>query len=269
MKRRTVALSALVFAVAAATAAAAPETFIVDIGSPNNITNVFNEAGKAGNYHLWGLGGLVYLAGGTGDNELVGNGSCPPNRYNTTGFDDANGQWDQYCDTGFRQQSNKTAGVLIGGGGVNTIIGTGGPNALVSGPNDPGTPKSPSASDKFGNFIFGGPVLDGILAVQGSSAIFPGAGTNVVDARGPDPDFIECQVGDKNTTVYAETFDTVLNCAHVLFKDPLVAPSATHPPARDNFLKKAVSKKAHGKKAHGKKPHGKQHSSRTRGGRRP
>ena len=120
--------------------------------------------------------------------------------------------------------------MLIGGGGVNTIFGTGGPNAISSGGDDPGTPNSPSSSSPFGNYIYGGPVADAILALAGSSAIYPRTGTNVIDARGPDPDYIRCRVGDRRTTVYAEHYDTVLNCAHVYDTNPLVVPSATTPP---------------------------------------
>ncbi|MGO9959548.1 MAG: hypothetical protein ACLP50_26825 [Solirubrobacteraceae bacterium] len=225
-----IALAMSAMAAAAQATTCTGSCIYVDIGSPNNTINLFNEAGKAGNYHLWGLGGVVYLAGGTGNNELVGNGSCPPSLYNTTGFDNGTQEWDAYCNTGAQQSYKTTAGVLLGGGGVNTIFGTGGANAISSGTDDPGTPKSPNASSPFGNYIYGGPFADGILALVGSSAIYPGTGTNIIDARGADPDYIDCHVGDKGTTVYAETYDTVVNCAHVYHSNPLVAPSATTPP---------------------------------------
>jgi hypothetical protein len=204
-------------------AAAQAENYTVFIGSPGN--DIINEAGQAGNFHLWGLGGFNALAGGQGDNELVGNGSCPANLYNTKGYDNASEQWDSYCNTG--QLSGSTGAVLVGGGGVNTIIGSGGVNIIASGPDHP--------SSGTGNYIYGGPVGDVIAAVAGSSTIYEGLGHNLIDARGPYVDYIYCTKGDKNTTVYAEKYDVIQYCAHVIYGNPGQAP-ALDPPLKTSSI---------------------------------
>jgi hypothetical protein len=240
----------------AAPAAAQAENFTVYIGSPSN--DVFNESGQAGNFHLWGLGGFNGLAGGKGDNELVGNGSCPPSKYNTTGYDNATQQWDSYCDTGPIMGS--TGAVLVGGGGVNTIIGSGGRNVIAAGPDNP--------SSGTGNYIYGGPVGDVIAAMQGSSTIYPGAGTNVIDARGPNVDYIYCVKGDKNTTVYAEKYDVIVNCAHVIYGNPPFTPSMKPALAQSTVTQAAAlvnattastkyTSRTHTAKKHKAKKHGK------------
>jgi hypothetical protein len=242
----------------AAPAAAQAENFTVYIGSPGN--DVLNESGQAGNFHLWGLGGFNALAGGKGDNELVGNGSCPPSKYDTMGYDNATQQWDAYCGTG--QIKGAPGAVLVGGGGVNTIIGSGGPNVIASGPDNP--------SSGTGNYIYGGPVGDVIAAMQGSSTIYPGGGTNVIDARGPDVDYIYCVKGDKNTTVYAEKYDVIVNCAHVVYGNPTLAPSMRPALTRStvsyaatlvNSVRKHESTTKSGKKHASKKHVGKKHVS--------
>jgi hypothetical protein len=133
------------------------------------------------------------------------------------GDDNATQQWDAYCSTG--QIAGAPGAVLVGGGGVNTIIGSGGRNVIVSGPDHPST--------GTGNYIYGGPVGDLIAAVPGSSTIYPGAGTNVIDTRSPYVDYVYCVAGDKNTTVYAEHYDVIRNCAHVIYGNPSAAISTT------------------------------------------
>jgi hypothetical protein len=208
VRRKGLLLAPLAVLALAAPAAAQAENSTVYIGSPGN--DVFNEHGQPGNFRLWGLGGFNGLAGGQGDNYLVGNGSCPASKYNTMGYDNATEQWDAYCSAG--QISGAPGAVLVGGGGVNTIIGSGGPNVIASGPDNP--------SSGTGNYIYGGPVGDAIAAIQGSSTIYPGAGTNVIDARGPDVDYIYCVKGDKHTVVYAERYDVIVNCARVVYGNP-------------------------------------------------
>ena len=205
---------AVLLVMAAPAVAAQMETWTVLIGSPAN--DVFNESGQAGNFRIYGLGGFNAEAGGKGDNWLVGNGHCPSSKYNTKGYDNASGEWDAYCDTG--QISGAPGAVLVGGGGVNTIFGSGGPNVIVAGPDVPSTGS--------GNYIYGGPVADLIAAQQGSSTIYPGAGTNYIDARSPAVDDIYCVKGDRNTTVYAEHYDVIVNCAHVYYSNPPSIPSA-------------------------------------------
>ena len=172
--------------------------------------DVINMAGIDGNFRLWGLGGFNALVGGRGDNLLVGNGHCPPDHEDTTGYDNASQRWDDYCSTD--AIPGAPGAILIGGEGVNTIVGSGGPNVIVAGADKP--------SPGYGNTILGGPAGNLILSLRGSSLIYPGPGHNLVDTRGSGSDSVICQPGDTRTVVYADREDQVHNCSRVVFHAP-------------------------------------------------
>lgn len=172
--------------------------------------DVINMAGMDGNFRLWGLGGFNALLGGRGDNLLVGNGHCPPDHEDTTGYDNASQRWDDYCSTDAIPDA--PGAILIGGEGVNTILGSGGPNLIVAGPDKP--------FQGYGNTIDGGPAGNLIISLHGSSLIYPGPGHNLVDTRGSGSDSVICQHGDTHTVVYADREDQVHNCSRVVFHAP-------------------------------------------------
>lgn len=273
--KRMLVLAGLVAVVSLTTAAqAAAENFTVKIGSTRSDLLV-GSGGKYPNYHLWGIatssGDTDFLVGGTGDNQIVANGAClNPALYGTTGYDDSTGQYDAYCSITYQRG---TLDFLFGGGGTNWIYGGGGLTFTVTGPLDPGTPKSPPATATFGNYVTGGMFGgDTTFALRGSSKVIENAGTssspNYVDARGSDPDYIQClKAGDPYTFVYAEPYDTVVGCAaqNVFYKNPpgWLANEKPTAPAKDPPSKKRAKKHAAKKHARTKKHARKQTHSRN------
>ena len=215
MKKKVLFLALPVFACSSAAAVAAGGWTVV-IGTSGNDT--INESGNTGNYRIWGLAGHDVLTGSQGSNFIVGDGHCRENNNAVT-----TGQDDEYCDTA--EVKGDAGDELTGGGGDNVEIGGGGPN-VIRGGNGHNTIFAGSATNGTsagtGNLIYGGQHGDAIDAVSGTSAIYPGAGTNYVDTQGAadHKDYVYCIKGDKGTTVYAKPSDVVQNCAHVSRSNP-------------------------------------------------
>jgi Ca2+-binding RTX toxin-like protein len=199
-KRESSLGAVLVLAVLAAAAVAATSWTVI-IGTSGNDT--INEAGKSGNYRLWGLAGRDVLTGGTGNNVLVGDGSCPPGA-----------RTDTYCqintipgDGGDTIRGGSGSNWIYGGGGPNTLYGGTGPNYIQAGPST--------------NVIHGGSGGDAINATVGTSTIYTGTGTNVVNTQNGRVDHVYCSSG--KDTVYADRIDVLSHCAKVIYTRPAIA----------------------------------------------
>jgi hypothetical protein len=191
---------AVLGAAGVSSAALADPGWITIINSGHAAT--IDEHANAGNYRIWGLGYAKLIRGGKGDNELVGDGHCPSGTTDT-----------DYCDTSPIPGSG--AGHEIdGGGGDNAIYSGYGPNEILRG----GQGHNYIQSAPTSSTIYGGPTGDAINATQGTTTVYPGKGTNAVDARSPQVDTVICT--GKNDYVLAYRHDVVKGCAHVAYYGP-------------------------------------------------
>jgi hypothetical protein len=206
VQRRTLALTAVIFGVAAATALAANVTgdgTLVGSTGPDNI------AAGNGNDTIFGLGtpnGTTdNIAAGTGSDVIDGGGHCTgvapgdyPNGLNQSGACE-DGQTAPNCG-----QENISAG-----SGADTIMGDCGPNNISVGNGQdkiyaPGGPNN----IRVGNGL---DVIDLSQETAGPNQIITGTGSVRVYAQNGQVDHIVC--GSKATVVYVDSHDiTSKNC---------------------------------------------------------
>jgi Ca2+-binding RTX toxin-like protein len=129
----------------------------------------------------------------------VGDGHCPP------GATDVD-----YCD--FDPTPGDGGDTLTGGPQNNALFGGGGPNVLDGRPGGPNYIQAGPATNR----IYGGNRGDAIEANAGTSTVYAGTGTNVIDARSPGKvDTVICS--GHNDYVHAYKQDVIENCAHVFY----------------------------------------------------
>lgn len=236
MKRRTLALTAVILGLVAVPALAAN---VNGDGTLVGTTGNDNIAAGNGNDTIWGLGGTDHISAGGGNDVIDANGKCPPG---VKSGDYPHGlPTGQYCEHGQIPGSNDS---IAAGNGSDTIYGGGGPNQISVG----------GGADT----IYGGPIGDLIAAGNGNDTIFlgkgsgykgssvsVGSGTDVIHAQNGVSDTISC--GGSKSTVYADKVDSISGCGHVIYTpDPTPRPN----------LSKSTHRLKHGKQAkHGTTNH--------------
>ena len=219
--RKTLGLTLLILAVAAATALAATlsgDGTLVGTNGNDNLT-----AGN-GDDIVWGLAGSDTINAGNGNDMIDGDGQCPPEdqgKVFPSGIPGTN-----QCEHGHQDQ-NGQHDTISAGNGDDTVFGGGGRNAITVGGGD--------------DTIYGGPIGDAITAGLGSqgndkiylgngpsytgSTVATGQGDDVIHAQNGVKDTISCQRGN-GTTVYADHADSVKGCARVIYsRDPGAVPA--------------------------------------------
>lgn len=237
LRRRTLALSAVILAVAA------PAAYAVTLtgdGTLIGTTGSDTIAAGNGNDTVWGLGGQDTISAGNGNDVIDGNGKCPKG---VQPGDYPNGlPAGEYCEHGVIPgkgngdtiSAGNGSDVVYGGGGHNTIAVGNGSDTIYGGP--------------LGDTIAAGSGKDTIVLGKGSgytgSTVHVGSGSGVIYAQNGVKDTIAC--GAKNNyTVYADKgIDVVQGCATVLYSPQ---------PSLDSLKSKHGK---HGKKAkHGHNGH--------------
>ncbi len=212
-------------------------SYTVVFGTSGN--DVINEAGKPGNFHIYGFQGSDTITGGSGTIDVVrrfpvirgydliyGDGECtqtPPGN-------------DSYCVHPFpwlpqpwtdapTATDTLTGGVgpdwIVGGGGSNVIKGSQTYDVITAGPHQ--------------NTITGGALGSAIIAIQPSDVSditlkrtfgvigydgLPGI-PNDVDVYGSKgPNTITCASPRNYDVIFANRTDTVRNCWRVIFEPP-------------------------------------------------
>ena len=210
LRRKTLALSVVILAVAAPVAYAITLT---GDGTLVGTTGSDTIAAGNGNDTVWGLGGQDTISAGNGRDVIEGNGSCPKG---VQPGDYPNGlPVGQYCEHG----------VIPGKGNGDTISAGNGPDVVYGGGG-----RNTIAVGNGNDTIYGGPLGDTIAAGSGNdmislgkgsgyagSTVHVGSGSGVIEAQNGMKDTIACAARN-NYTVYADKgIDVVQGCATVLY----------------------------------------------------
>ena len=251
LKKRTLALAALIFGVVPTSALAAVlsgDGTLIGTDQPDQIT-----AGQE-NDMVYGLKGSDTIRAGNGNDLIDGDGGCPPGSQDTVSSG-SNGS--NYCSDGHGNDQGQEGGAsgqgdnISAGNGNDRVYGGGGHNTISVGTGD--------------DTIYGGPLGDKITAgrpgsdgndkvyldyqnrgnVDGTytgSTVTVALGDDVVYAQNRVKDTINCPRGNQ-TTVYADSMDYTKGCHRVVYTSP----------ARDRLARRTALRRTHrkpGRKVH-------------------
>jgi len=219
LRRKTLALSVVILAVAAPVAYAITLT---GDGTLVGTTGSDTIAAGNGNDTVWGLGGQDTISAGNGRDVIEGNGSCPKG---VQPGDYPNGlPVGQYCEHGVIPgkgngdtiSAGNGSDVVYGGGGHNTIAVGNGNDTIYGGP--------------LGDTIAAGSGKDtislGTASGYGGSTVHVSSGSGVIDAQNGVKDTIVCAAGNHYTVYADKRIDVVQGCATVLYSpEPSLKPA--------------------------------------------